>query len=65
MERVALFIDFYNFVNASNEYLCQKSFIDYTRFHEYFIRDESQVFTKTYIYGGLNNYWTSWKSRKG
>ena len=54
MERVALFIDFYNFVNSSNEYLNQKSYIDYTQFHEHFIDASTQTFVKSYFYGGLN-----------
>lgn len=53
MERVALFVDFYNFVSSSNEYLQQKCFIDYTQFHKYFI-GENQIFVKSYFYGGLN-----------
>ena len=54
MERVSLFIDFYNFINSSNNYLNQKCFIDYTKIPEYFINKETQVYIKTYIYGGLN-----------
>lgn len=54
MERVSLFIDFYNFVSCSNEYLGQKCFIDYTKIQDYFIDKSSQVYGKTYIYGGLN-----------
>ena len=37
MERVSLFIDFYNFISSSNTYLNQKCFIDYTKIQEYFI----------------------------
>lgn len=54
MERVALFVDFYNFVSSSNEYLNQKCFIDYTKFHEHFINEKTQIFVKSYFYGGLN-----------
>jgi len=54
VEKVSLFVDFYNFVNSSNDYLNQKCYIDYTKFHEYFIDEKTQVFTKTYFYGGLN-----------
>ena len=53
MERVALFVDFYNFVISSNEYLRQDCLIDYTCFHKYFVDPQTQVFTKTFIYGGL------------
>lgn len=54
MERVSLFIDFYNFLSCSNEFLNQKCFIDYTKIYEYFIDKTTQVYGKTYIYGGLN-----------
>lgn len=54
MERVSLFIDFYNFISCSNKYLNQKCFIDYTRIQDYFIDKQSQIYGKTYIYGGLN-----------
>lgn len=54
MERVSLFIDFYNFVSSSNEYLNQECYLDYTKIQEYFIDKGSQVYGKTYIYGGLN-----------
>ena len=54
MERVSLFIDFYNFVSSSNEYLNQKCFIDYTKFYEYFINPSNQIFVKSYFYGGTN-----------
>lgn len=54
MERVSLFIDFYNFISSSNNYLKQKCFIDYTKFQEYFIDKSTQIYGKTYIYGGLN-----------
>lgn len=52
--RVSLFIDFYNFVSCSNEFLNQKCFIDYTKIYEYFVDKTTQVYGKTYIYGGLN-----------
>lgn len=51
---MSLFIDFYNFISSSNNYLNQKCFIDYTKIPEYFINKETQVYIKTYIYGGLN-----------
>ena len=54
MERVSLFIDFYNFISSSNDYLNQKCFIDYTNIQEYFIDKTTQLYGKTYIYGGLN-----------
>lgn len=54
MERVSLFIDFYNFISSSNDYLKQKCFIDYTKIQEYFVDTTTQVYGKTYIYGGLN-----------
>ena len=54
MERVSLFVDFYNFISSSNDYLNQKCFIDYTKIQEYFIDKTTQVYGKTYIYGGLN-----------
>lgn len=54
MERVSLFIDFYNFVSSSNEYLNQECYLDYTKIQEHFIDKGSQVYGKTYIYGGLN-----------
>ena len=54
MERVSLFVDFYNFVYSSNEYLNQKCFIDYTKFHEHFVNASHQTFSKSYFYGGLN-----------
>lgn len=54
MERVSLFIDFYNFISSSNAYLNQKCFIDYTKIQEYFIKKTTQIYGKTYIYGGLN-----------
>ena len=54
MERVSLFIDFYNFISSSNDYLNQKCFIDYTKIQEYFIDKATQIYGKTYIYGGLN-----------
>jgi len=54
MERVSLFVDFYNFVSSSNLYLNQKCFVDYTKFQNYFINPQSQIHVKTYLYGGLN-----------
>ena len=54
MERVSLFIDFYNFISSSNDYLNQKCFIDYTKIQDYFIDKSTQIYSKTYIYGGLN-----------
>ena len=51
---MSLFIDFYNFISSSNDYLNQKCFIDYTKIQEYFIDKTTQVYGKTYIYGGLN-----------
>lgn len=54
MERVSLFVDFYNFVSCSNTYLNQKCFIDYLKFQEYFINPQTQTLVKTYFYGGLN-----------
>ena len=54
MERVSLFIDFYNFISSSNDYLNQKCFIDYTKIQEYFIDKATQIYGKTYIYCGLN-----------
>lgn len=54
MERVSLFLDFYNFMSCSNEFLNQKCFLDYTKIHEYFVDKATQVYGKTYIYGGLN-----------
>lgn len=54
MERVSLFIDFYNFISSSNNYLKQKCFIDYTKMQDYFIDKSTQIYGKTYIYGGLN-----------
>lgn len=54
MERVSLFIDFYNFISSSNKYLNQKCFVDYTKIQEYFIDKTTQIYSKTYIYGGLN-----------
>lgn len=54
MERVSLFLDFYNFISSSNDYLNQKCYIDYTKIHSYFIDAKSQIYGKTYIYGGLN-----------
>ena len=53
MERVSLFVDMYNFVSNSAEYLNQKSFIDFSKFHQYFISDK-QIFGKTYLYGGTS-----------
>lgn len=54
MERVSLFIDFYNFVSSSHTYLNQNSFIDYTKIQNYFIDKSTQIYGKTYIYGGTN-----------
>lgn len=54
MERVSLFIDFYNFISSSNEYLNQNCYIDYTKIQEFFVDKTSQVYGKTYIYGGTN-----------
>lgn len=54
MERVSLFIDFYNFMSSSNEYLNQDCYLDYTKIQEYFVNETNQVYGKTYIYGGLN-----------
>lgn len=54
MERVSLFIDFYNFIGSSNDYLNQKCYIDYTKIQNYFIDKNTQIYGKTYIYGGLN-----------
>ena len=54
MERVSLFIDFYNFMSSSNEYLNQDCYLDYTKIQEHFINPTNQVYGKTYIYGGLN-----------
>lgn len=54
MERVSLFIDFYNFISSSNDYLNQKCFIDYTKIQDYFIEKTTQIYGKTYIYGSLN-----------
>ena len=54
MERVSLFIDFYNFMSSSNEYLNQECYLDYTKIQEHFVDKATQVYGKTYIYGGLN-----------
>lgn len=54
MERVSLFIDFYNFISSSHEYLKQNCYIDFINMKEYFIDKDTQVYSKTYIYGGLN-----------
>ncbi len=51
MERVAIFVDMYNFLDSSQTYLLQRSYIDFTRFHEYFIR-HNQIFNKSYLFGG-------------
>ena len=47
MERVSLFIDFYNFISSSNDYLNQKCFIDYTKIQKYFVDKATQVYGKT------------------
>lgn len=54
MERVSLFIDFYNFMSSSNEYLNQDCYLNHTKIQEHFINVTNQVYGKTYIYGGLN-----------
>lgn len=52
MERVSLFIDLYNFLNTSRDYLNQQCFIDFIKMQEYFINETTQILSKTYIYGG-------------
>lgn len=54
MERVSLFIDFYNFIISSNNYLNQKCFLDFTKIQEYFIDSKTQIYSKTYLYGGAD-----------
>lgn len=52
MERVSLFIDLYNFLNTSRDYLNQQCFVDFVKMQEYFVNETNQVLSKTYIYGG-------------
>jgi uncharacterized LabA/DUF88 family protein len=52
LERVSIFVDMYNFLSSSSEYLKQKSYIDFSKFQEHFITPNTQIFSKTYIYGG-------------
>ena len=52
MERVSLFVDMYNFLDTSELYLKQKAYIDFTKFHEFFIDRTTQIFHKTHFFGG-------------
>ena len=64
MERVSLVVDVYNFLLSSKQYLGQQCYVDCSKMHKYFIDPSTQVWHKTYLYGGaslgkLMNYFKS------